>query len=252
MSDVWRGGSYRCQPPHTFSLCSLGFLTKWQLRSQGECPEIERARTRQQLNRLLWPSPGIHKAPSPSHSQGSTLFQGQETGFSSCCWPCRNIFAVIFGTYKLSQITTGIAVVQWLSYAWPFGTPWTAARQASLSFTTSRSLLKLVFTESAMPSNHLILCRPLLLLPSIFPSIRVFSIESALCIRWPNIGASASASVLPMNIQGWFPLGTTGMRKTKSLLGCYHGREMDEHIALLHARCTQTDFRELFISRAEL
>ena len=63
-------------------------------------------------------------------------------------------------------------------------TPWTAARQASLSFTISWSLLQLI--ESVMPSNHLILCHPLLLLPSIFPSIRVFSNELALCIRWPK------------------------------------------------------------------
>ena len=67
-----------------------------------------------------------------------------------------------------------------------FVTPWTAARQASLSITDSWSLLKLMSIESVMPSNHLILCRPLLLLPSIFPSIRVFSNESALCIRWPK------------------------------------------------------------------
>ena len=62
-----------------------------------------------------------------------------------------------------------------------------------------------------MPSDHLILCRPLLLLPSVFPSIRVFFNESALCISGQNIGASASASVLPMNIQGWFPLWLTGL-----------------------------------------
>ena len=65
-------------------------------------------------------------------------------------------------------------------------TPWTAAHQASLSFTISQSLFKLMFIESVMPSNHLILCHPFLLLPSIFPSIRVFSKESALHIRWPN------------------------------------------------------------------
>ena len=65
-------------------------------------------------------------------------------------------------------------------------TPWTAAHQASLSITNSRSLLKLMSIESLMPSNHLILCRPLLLLPSIFPSIRVFSKESVLSIRWPK------------------------------------------------------------------
>ena len=65
-------------------------------------------------------------------------------------------------------------------------TPWTAALQASLSFTVSQSLLKLMFIELMMPSNRLILCCPLLLLPSIFPQIRVFSSESALCIRWPK------------------------------------------------------------------
>ena len=65
--------------------------------------------------------------------------------------------------------------------------------------------------ELMMPSNHLILCRPRLPLPSIFPSIRVFSSDSALRIRWPRTGASASASVLPVDIQGWFPLGGTGL-----------------------------------------
>ena len=87
--------------------------------------------------------------------------------------------------------------------------PWTAARQGSLYITNYQSLLKLMSTESVMPLNHLVLCRPLLLLPSIFPSIRVFSNESVLCIRWPSIGVSDSASVLPMNIQDWFPLGWT-------------------------------------------
>ena len=81
--------------------------------------------------------------------------------------------------------------------------PWTAALQASLSITDSWSLLKLISIESVIPSNHLILCHPLLLLPSILHNIRVFSNESVICIRW-NIGASASASVLPMNIQDWF------------------------------------------------
>ena len=73
-----------------------------------------------------------------------------------------------------------------LSHVRLFATPWTAACQASLSITSSRSLLKLMSIESVMPSSHLILCRPLLLLPSIFHSISVFSNESALCIRWPN------------------------------------------------------------------
>jgi len=73
-----------------------------------------------------------------------------------------------------------------LSLVQLFVTPWTAACQASLSITNSRSLLKLTSVKSVMPSNHLILCCPLLLLPSIFPSIRVFSNESVLCIRWPK------------------------------------------------------------------
>ena len=75
-------------------------------------------------------------------------------------------------------------------------TPWTAAHQASLSITNSRGLLKLMSIESVVPSNHLILCHPLLLLPSIFPSIRVFSNESVLCIRWPKY-RSFSFSISP-------------------------------------------------------
>ena len=89
-----------------------------------------------------------------------------------------------------------------LSHVRLFGTPWTAAPQASLSFTISWSLPKLMSIKSVMLPKHLILCCPLLLLPSIFPSTRVFSNKLALCIRWPKNGASASASVLPMNIQG--------------------------------------------------
>ena len=92
-------------------------------------------------------------------------------------------------------------VVHSLSCVQLFVTPWTAAHQASLSFTISQSLLKLMSIESVMPSNNLILCRPLLLLPSTFPSIRVFSKGSVLHIRWQSIGVSASASVLPVNIQ---------------------------------------------------
>ena len=76
--------------------------------------------------------------------------------------------------------------VQSLSHVRHFATPWTTARQASLSITNSQSSPKFMSIESVMPSNHLILCHPLLLLPSIFPSIRVFSNESALCIRWPT------------------------------------------------------------------
>ena len=89
-------------------------------------------------------------------------------------------------------------VVQLLSQSWLFATPWTAARQAFLSFTISWSLLKPMSIESVMPSNHLILCRHLLLPPSIFPSIRVFSNESALHIRFPKYW-SFSFNVSPSN-----------------------------------------------------
>ena len=102
-------------------------------------------------------------------------------------------------------------VVQSLSHVQLFATPWTTALQASLSFTMSQSLLKVMSIESVMPSSHLILCYPLLLLTSIFPSIRVFSKKLAICIRWPSIGASASASILPKSIQSWFSLGFTGL-----------------------------------------
>ena len=88
--------------------------------------------------------------------------------------------------------------VELLSRVLLFATPWIAARQASLSITNSQNSPKLMSIETVMPSNHLILCCPLLLLPSIFPSIRVFSNESALCIRWPNYW-SFSINISPSN-----------------------------------------------------
>ena len=96
------------------------------------------------------------------------------------------------GDLKTSQFSS----VQWFSHVQLFAPPWTAARQASLYIANSWSLPKLMPTESVMPSNHLILCRPLLLLPSIFPSIRVFSSESVLRIRWPKYW-SFSFSISP-------------------------------------------------------
>ena len=84
------------------------------------------------------------------------------------------------------MLSLKLSSIQSLSCVRLFGTPWTAAHQASLSITTSQSLLKLMSIELVMPSNHLILCYPLLLLPSIFPSIRVFSSESVFLIRWPK------------------------------------------------------------------
>ena len=101
--------------------------------------------------------------------------------------------------------------VEALSHVWLFATPWTAAHQASLSITNSRSLLKLMSIKSVMPSNHLILCCPLLLPPSIFPSIRAFSNESVLRIRWPkywsfSIGPSSEYSGLISFRMDWLDL----------------------------------------------
>ena len=107
-------------------------------------------------------------------------------------WGCSQYFCNFQGT---------VSSVQLLSHVQLFGlaaTPWTAARQASLSITNSWSLLKLMSTESVMPSNHLILCDPFLLLPSIFPNIWVFSNESALHIRWPK-NWSLCFSISPSN-----------------------------------------------------
>ena len=99
--------------------------------------------------------------------------------------------------------------VQSLSSVWLFVTPWSAACQASQSIANSWSLLKLMSIELVISSNHLTLCHPLLL-PSIFPSIRMFSNEPVLRIIGQSIAVSALASVLPMNIQNWFHLGWTG------------------------------------------
>ena len=102
-------------------------------------------------------------------------------------------------------------VVQSPSHVQLFAIQWTAAHQASLSLTISRSLPKLMFIASVMAFNCLILWCPLLLLPLIFPSIRDFCNESSVCIKWPDYQTSASASVLPVNIQGWSPLRLTGL-----------------------------------------
>ena len=104
----------------------------------------------------------------------------------TCCWWCCSV----------------------ISHVWLFVNPWTAAHLTSLSFTISWSLLKLMSIEPMLPSNHLILCHPLLLLPSIFLSIRVFSNEENLFPSGgQSTGASAAGSVLPIYIQDWFPLG---------------------------------------------
>ena len=150
-----------------------------------------------------------------------------------------------------------ISSVQSLSHVWLFVTPWITAHQASLSITNSQSLPKLVSIESVMPSSHLIVCRPLFLLPPISPSIRVFSNESTLRMRWPNfssclqsllasgsfpmsqlfawgaqsIGVSVSTSVLPMNTQDWSPLEWTGWisLQSKGLSRVFYNTTVQKH-----------------------
>ena len=109
----------------------------------------------------------------------------------------------------MAQTLDSDQFIQSLSRVQLLATPRTAARWASLSITNSRSLLKLMSTKSVMLSSHLILCHPFLLLPSIFPSIRVFSNESVLCIRWPKYWSFSFSISLSNEYPGLFPLGLT-------------------------------------------
>ena len=146
------------------------------------------------------------------------------------------------------ELSVQFSSVQLLSCVRLFVTPWIAAHQASLSITNSQSFLKLISIESVMPSSHLILCHLLLLLPSIFPSIRVFSKESVLRISWPRYWSSVLpmtiqlsqlyfSSVLPMTIQDWFPLNWLGWSPAiqgslKSLLQHYSSKaSILQHLA---------------------
>ena len=127
---------------------------------------------------------------------------------------------------------TEFSSVQSLSCVLLFATPWTSACQASLSITNSPSLPKPMSIESVMPSNYLILCHPLLLLPSIFPSIRIFSNESVLHIRWPKYW-SFSFNISPFNeYSGWSPLGWTGWisMQPKGLSRVFSNTTVQKHL----------------------
>ena len=121
--------------------------------------------------------------------------------------------------------------VQSLSCVRLLAIPCTAAHQTSLSIANSRSLLKLMSIESVMPSNYLVFCPSFLLLPSVFPSIRVFSNELVLASGGQSIGVSVSASVLPMNIQGGFLLGLIGLISllTKGLSRVFSNTTIQKH-----------------------
>ena len=128
-------------------------------------------------------------------------------------------------------LATQFSLVQLLSHVLLFVTPWTAAHQASLSITNPQSLLKLMSIESVMPSNHLILCHPLLLLPSIFPSIRVFTNESALRIRWPKYW-SFSFNISPSNQYSGlisFRIDQLDLLQCKELSGVFSNITVQKH-----------------------
>ena len=139
--------------------------------------------------------------------------------------------------------------VQSLSHVRLFVTPWTATHQDSLSITNSQTLLKLMSIESMMPSNHLILCCPLLLLPSVFPGIRVFSNESVLCIRWPKfwsfsfrISASNEYSgLIPLRWTGWLFLQSKGLSRVFSNANLETGKkfclELYPYCKIQSSRC---------------
>ena len=135
-------------------------------------------------------------------------------------WKCNWFFIIVYVSWYFTEF---IQSVQLLCRVWLFATPWIVARQASLSITNSRSSLKLMSIELVMPSSHLILCRPLLLLPPIPPSIRVFSSESALRMRWPKYWRF-SCSIIPskeipgliFRWTGWTSLQSKGLARVFS------------------------------------
>ena len=136
----------------------------------------------------MFPEEALHLCTEPASMQGALKERALKWGL--LLTGSNEVFVCLF--FKT------LCSVQSLSHVRLFATPWTTASQASLSTTKSWSLLKLISIESVMPSNHLILCHHLLLLPSIFSSIRVFSNESVLCIKWPKYW-SFSFSISPSN-----------------------------------------------------
>ena len=147
--------------------------------------------------------------------------------YSSLCYtvgPCCLSILNVIACFQFSS-------VQLLSRVKLFATPWTVAHQASLSITNSRSLLKLMSIELVMPSSHLILCRPLLLLLPIPPSTRVFSNESALRMRWPKYWSFSFSIISPKKSQGWSPSEWTGWisLQSKALSRVFSNTTVQKH-----------------------
>ena len=167
---------------------------------------------------------------SPPGSSVNVILQEKNTGAD-----CHSLLQGIFPTQGSNQVshiaggfstiwTTKFSSVQSLSGVWLFATPWMVAHQASLSITNSRSSLRLTSIESVMPSSHLIFCRPLLLLPPIPPSIRVFSNESTLPMRWPKywsfifsiIPSKEHPGLISFRRTGWIFLQSMGLSRVFS------------------------------------
>ena len=135
-----------------------------------------------------------------------------------------------FGYRKRKTLLLKFSSVQSLSHVQLFVTPWTTARQASLSITNSQSSPKPMSIESMMPSNHLILCRLISSCPQSFPASGSFPVSWLFTSGGQSIGVSAAASVFPMNIQGWFPLGLTSLiQQSKGLSRVFSSTTVQKH-----------------------
>ena len=160
--------------------------------------ESQVGREKQQAGRNFIPSGGHRRGDWRSHNWRA--FLGSKDMVSYIWYPNPGVW----------HWGVSFSSVQSFSRARLFATPWTATLQVSFFITNSQSLLKLMSIELVMPSNHLILCPPLLLLLSVFISIRVFSKDSVICIRWPKHCSFSFSIILPMNIRDWFPLRLIG------------------------------------------
>ena len=219
----------------SWGLSPLSRVTSWQQRSW---PRPRKSHSRAQT--LTQDKAPIYGLP-PVDSLGIFYRTNSLRATELSKGHCRGLEATSFqGSEQKSKNTSLIPTsdnyiqfssVQSFSRVRLLVTPWTAARQASLSITNSWSLLKFMFIESVMPSSHLILCRPLLLLPPIPLSIRVFSMSQFFEWGGQSTGVSASASVLPMNTQDWSPSGWTAwiFLESKGLSRAFSNTTLQKH-----------------------
>ena len=159
------------------------------------------------------------------------------TGHKHMKWKVAYHETQVYGL-STTQVTCHISSVQLLSRVWLFVTPWIAAHQASLSITNSQSSPRLMSIESVMPSSHLILCCPLLLLPQSLPASGSFPMSQLFAWGGQSIGVSALASVLPMNTQDWSPLEWTGWISLLHQLVDLKISNIENNVSNLRSKCT--------------